>query len=328
MKVALVTGITGQDGSYLTEILFKKGYRVVGAVRNTDRALDSFPSHVMKKIELIRWDMLDQARMVEVLNHYQPSEFYNLAAYSSGEGMFDDAIGIGNVNGLAVTRMLESVRQVDNSIRFCQASSSEMFGDAQESPQSEDTGFNPRSPYGVAKLYAHTMLSVYRQRYGLFACSAILFNHESPRRKLDFVTRKITHTAAKIKLGMANELRLGNLDARRDWGFAKDYAQGMWSMLQMSQADDYVLASGETHSVQELCECAFEYLDLDYRDYVSVDSASRRHDEKVQLVGDASKARRELGWQPQLNIRELVHMMVDADIELLASVQADRLGKE
>ena len=312
MKGALVTGITGQDGSYLSKALLLKGYRVIGAVRNTDVALDLLPSVSENKVDLVQWDMLDQARMVEVLAHHRPLEIYNFAAYSSGEGMFDDATRIGDVNGLAITRILEAIREVDGSIRFCQASSSEMFGDPKESPQSERTAFSPRSPYGCAKLYAHSMIGVYRQRYGLFACSAILFNHESPRRGLNFVTRKITHTAAKIKLGIANELCLGNLDARRDWGFSKDYVRAMWLMLRHSRADDYVVATGETHSVRQLCEYAFAHVGLDYRDYVRVDSASCRADETVQLVGDASKARHVLGWQPEINFRELIYMTLSA----------------
>ena len=317
MKTALVTGVTGQDGSYLAELLIAKGYRVVGAVRDVQLAVESLPSTLVSRVELVVWDVLDQRRMVDVLSRYRPQEVYNFAAYSSGAGMYDDPVAIGEVNGLAVVRTLEAVREVDANIRFCQASSSEMFGEATESPQSEETPFHPRSPYGAAKLYAHSMIRIYRQRYGLFACSAILFNHESPRRGLGFVTRKITHEVASIKLGLTNELFLGSLDARRDWGFAGDYMRAMWLMLQSAQADDYVLATGETHSVREFCECAFGYLGLDYRDYVREGSAAYRPVEVVQLIGKAEKARRCLSWVPELGFRELVSMMVDNDLRML-----------
>lgn len=317
MKTALITGVTGQDGSYLAELLIAKGYRVVGAVRDVQLAVKSLPSTLVSRVELVVWDVLDQRRMVDVLSRYRPQEVYNFAAYSSGAGMYDDPVAIGEVNGLAVARTLEAVREVDANIRFCQASSSEMFGEATESPQSEETPFHPRSPYGAAKLYAHSMIRIYRQSYGLFACSAILFNHESPRRGLGFVTRKITHAAASIKLGLTNELCLGSLDARRDWGFAGDYMRAMWLMLQSAQADDYVLATGETHSVREFCECAFGHLGLDYRDYVREDSAAYRPVEVVQLIGKAEKARRCLSWVPELGFRELVSMMVDGDLRML-----------
>ena len=317
MKTALVTGVTGQDGSYLAELLIAKGYRVVGAVRDVQLAVESLPSTLVSRVELVVWDVLDQRRMVDVLSRYRPQEVYNFAAYSSGAGMYDDPVAIGEVNGLAVARTLEAVREVDANIRFCQASSSEMFGEATESPQSEETPFHPRSPYGAAKLYAHSMVRIYRQHYGLFACSAILFNHESPRRGLGFVTRKITHEVASIKLGLTNELCLGSLDARRDWGFAGDYMRAMWLMLQSAQADDYVLATGETHSVREFCECAFGYFGLDYRDYVREGSAVYRPVEVVQLIGKAEKARRCLSWVPELGFRELVSMMVDGDLRML-----------
>ena len=257
MPTALITGITGQDGSYLAEQLLAKGCRVIGAVRNTENAKARLPAALKSDAELVAWDMLDQKRMTEVLAEYRPAEIYNFAAYSSGAGMFDDPVGIGEVNGLAVARMLEAIRAVDVNIRFCQASSREIFGEAVESPQIESTPVNPRSPYGAAKLYADAMIRIYRQRYGLFACSAILFNHESPRRGLAFVTRKITHEAAKIKLGLAKELHLGNLDAQRDWGFSGDYVRAMWLMLQQEYADDYVVATGKAHSVRELCDLAF-----------------------------------------------------------------------
>ncbi len=268
-------------------------------------------------VELVEWSMLEQFHMMEVLAEYRPTEIYNFAAYSSGAGMFDDSVGIGEVNGIAVARILEAIRTVDTRIRFCQASSSELFGEALESPQSEITPFRPRTPYGAAKLYAHSMIRIYRQHYGLFGCSAILFNHESPRRGLGFVTRKITHEAVKIKLGLATELRLGNLDARRDWGFAGDYVRAMWLMLQQLHADDYVVATGETHSVRELCEIAFERLGLDYRDYVKEDAVWYRPVEAVQLVGCSTNAKNQLGWVPEVRFREMVSMMVDADLQLL-----------
>ena len=317
MKTALVTGVTGQDGSYLAEFLIAKGYRVVGAVRDIQLAVETLPSSLVNRVELVVWDLLDQRRMVDVLSCYRPQEVYNFAAYSSGAGMYDDPVAIGEVNGLAVARTLEAVREVDVNIRLCQASSSEMFGEATESPQSEETPFRPRSPYGAAKLYAHSMIRIYRQRYGLFACSAILFNHESPRRGLGFVTRKITHQVACIKLGLTNELFLGSLDSRRDWGFAGDYIQAMWLMLHSAKADDYVLATGETHSVREFCECAFGYLGLDYRDYVLEGSASYRPVETVQLVGNFEKAKKKLGWIPKLGFQNMVNMMVESDLRIL-----------
>ena len=317
MKTALITGITGQDGSYLGDLLFAKGYRVIGAFRDGEKNRGLLPIRIKGGIELVAWDMLDQERMLDVLMEYRPTEIYNLAAYSSGAGMFDDPVGIGEVNGLAVARILEAIRAVDTKIRFCQASSREIFGEALESPQTEATPTNPRSPYGAAKLYADSMIRIYRQRYGLFAGSAILFNHESPRRGLEFVTRKITHEAARIKLGLANELHLGNLDAQRDWGFAGDYVRAMWLMLQQECADDYVVATGKAHSVRELCEFAFSRLGLDYRDCVREDASAYRPVEPALLVGSAVKANRKLGWKPEVEFKELVHMMVDADLQTL-----------
>lgn len=313
----LITGITGQDGLYLTELMLERGYRVVGAVRNRAQAALSLPKVLLDRVELVEWDMLDQQKMVDVLSHYQPVEIYNFAAYSSGAGMYDDPVGMGEINGVAVTRMLEAIHKVDAKIRFCQASSREIFGEALESPQTEATPTNPRSPYGAAKLYADSMIRIYRQRYGLFACSAILFNHESPRRSLEFVTRKITHEAAKIKLGLAKELHLGNLDAQRDWGFAGDYVCAMWLMLQQEQADDYVVATGAAHTVRKFCELAFARLGMDYRDYVCEDASAYRPAEPSLLVGAAAKANRKLGWKPEIEFRELVHMMVDADLQTL-----------
>lgn len=315
MKTALVTGITGQDGSYLAELLLARGYHVVGAVMSVQSDSGSLHSSLQNRVELIDWDMRNRdMEIADILLRYEPAEVYNYAAYSSGAGMFDDPISIGEVNGLAVARILEAIRKVDVNIRFCQASSSEMFGDAVESPQSERTPFQPRSPYGAAKLYAHSMIRIYRQRYGLFASSAILFNHESPRRGLGFVTRKITQEAAKIKLGLAKELCLGNLDACRDWGFAGDYVYAMWLILQQQHAEDYVVATGEAHSVRELCEIAFGYLGLDYHDYVREDATICRPAESVQLVGNSEKARKQLGWVPKVGFHEMVTMMVDADL--------------
>lgn len=319
MKIALITGISGQDGSYLAELLLAKGYQVIGATRNIRKATEHLPSALKSKIELIEWNMLDQQAMENVLDRYSPSEFYNFAAYSSGSGMYDDPVGIGEINGLAVVRMLEAIRKTDPGIRFCQASSREIFGEATESPQAENTAVSPRSPYGAAKLYADTMIRIFRQHYGIFACSAILFNHESPRRGLEFVTRKITHGAAKIKLGLASELRLGNLDTRRDWGFAGDYVEAMWLMLQQPEAGDFVVATGETHTVREFCEQAFLSLDLDYLNYVHEDRDAFRPSEPVQLVGDIGKAMQILNWKPKIGFRELVGMMVDNDMQLIKS---------
>ena len=317
MPTALITGVTGQDGTYLAELLLAKGYRVIGAVRDSQYARTILPATLRDVIQLTAWDMLDQRRIAEVLSECRPSEIYNFAAYSSGAGMFDDPVGIAEVNGLAVTRILESIRLVDTSIRFCQASSREIFGDAAEAPQNEGTPANPRSPYGAAKLYADSMIKIYRQRYGLFACSAILFNHESPRRGLAFVTKKVTDAAARIKLRLDCELSLGNLEARRDWGYAGDYVRAMWLMLQQCDADDYVVATGEVHSVRELCDLAFSHLGLAYRDYVREDEGSYRPAEATLQVGDIAKARIQLKWQPEIGFKELVQMMVDADMHRL-----------
>jgi len=258
---------------------------------------------------------LEQQGIEGILSHYHPSEIYNYAAYSSGSGMFDYPVEIGDVNGLAVARILEAIYKVNVGIRFCQASSSEMFGNASTSPQSETTPFCPRTPYGSAKLYAHSMIGIYRQRYNIFACSAILYNHESPRRGLNFVTKKITHEVVKIKLGLSNKLQLGNLDARRDWGFAGDYVRGMWLMLQQKKADDFILATGETHSVRDLCESAFGHLGLNYRDYVEMNDSDCRPVESVQLVGDIDKAKRILKWVPEIGFHGLIQLMIDADIQ-------------
>ncbi len=316
-RLAFITGIAGQDGSYLAELLLAKGYRIVGAVRDPQKAQAALPAEIADAVELVTWDMLDERSMTEALARYRPQEIYNFAANSSGAGMYDDPVGMGEVSGIAVARMLEAIRAVDAGTRICQASSREIFGEAAESPQRESTPANPRSPYGAAKLYADSMIRIYRQRYGIFACSAVLFNHESPRRGLGFVTRKITHEAARIKLGLAKELHLGNLDAQRDWGFAGDFVRGMWLMLQQKHADDYVLATGLVHSVRELCDLAFSHLGLDYRDYVREDEAYYRPAEAALLVGDIAKARTELKWQPEVTFRQLVQMMVDHDLQRL-----------
>lgn len=318
MPTALITGITGQDGSYLAELLLVRGYRVIGATRNPREAVKVLQRALLGSVELVTWDMLDQKLMAEILSEYKPQELYNFAAYSSGVGMYDDPIKMGEVNGIAVTRMLEAIRLVDKRIRFCQASSREIFGEARETPQNEFTPLNPRSPYGAAKLYADAMIRVYRKHYGLFACSAVLFNHESPRRSTEFVTRKITHEAVKIKLGQVNELQLGNLDVKRDWGFAGDFVRAMWLMLQQDCADDYVLATGEAHSVREFCELAFSCLGLDYRDYVREKTATYRPAETFLLIGDISKAKSKLNWQPEIGFKELVQMMVCHDLQKLS----------
>ena len=317
MPSALITGVTGQDGSYLAELLLTKGYSVFGTTRNIENASLLLPASLVGNIELVALDMQDQFSLIEILNQYKPTEFYNCAAYSSGAEMFVDPVGIGEINGLAVARILKAIHEVNKNIRFCQAGSSELFGKAFASPQTENTPFQPRSPYGAAKLYAHCIIKIYREYYGLFACSAILFNHESPRRGFGFVTRKITHTAAKIKLGLVNELSLGNLEARRDWGFAGDYVRAMWLMLQKTTATDYVIATGETHSVRDLCDIAFSHLGLDYRDFVREDKAMYRALEPVQLVGDSAMAREQLNWKPELGFAEMVRAMVDADLNKL-----------
>jgi GDPmannose 4,6-dehydratase len=318
MKTSLVTGIAGQDGSYLAELLISKGYRVVGAVRDVDRARLALPTNLRGSIDLVQWDMSDERLMRQILDIYEPVEFYNLAAYTSGAAMYDDPVAMGDVNGLAVTRMLGAIRIVNPAIRFCQASSREIFGEARVSPQTESTPPVPRSPYGAAKWYADAMVRIAREYFGLFACSAILFNHESPRRGSAFVTRKISCSAARIKLGLAKELPLGNLEARRDWGYAKDYVRAMWLMLQHNRADDYVVATGESHSVRDFCRAAFEHVGLDYRDFVREVAADYRPSEARLLVGDASKAWRELNWRPEVGFVELVHKMVDSDLQQLS----------
>ncbi len=314
MKTALVTGISGQDGSYMAELLLKHSYRVVGAVRDVVQARQKLPIELAERVDLLEWDMSSQAQMAKILGKVAPAEIYNFAAYSSGSGMYDRAVELCDLNGLAVLRILEAIREVDSRIRFCQASSREVFGEPAESPQTELTTRNPRSPYGVAKLFADASIAIYRERYALFASSAILFNHESPRRSSEFVSRKVTQQAVRIKLGLAADLRLGNLDARRDWGFAGDYVKAMWLMTQHTDPGDYVICTGESHSVRELCEQAFGRLGLDYRDYVQEDEKSYRPNEPALLVGDASKAKSDLGWAPETSFAALVNMMVDSDL--------------
>jgi GDPmannose 4,6-dehydratase len=317
MPTALVTGVTGQDGSYLAEFLLEKGYTVIGMVRRTSTINFERIAHIQDKIEIVQGDLLDQMSLIEILHQYRPTEIYNLAAQSFVPTSFNQPVLTGEFTALGVTRMLEAIRLVDPKIRFYQASSSEMFGKVVEVPQRESTPLYPRSPYGVAKVYGHWITVNYRESYNLFGCSGILFNHESPRRGLEFVTHKITHAAARIKLGLANELRLGNLEARRDWGFAGDYVRAMWLMLQQDTPDDYVVATGETHSVEEFVEETFSYLDLDWRQYVVQDPKFYRPAEVDLLVGDPSKAGRVLGWEPNVDFRGLVRLMVDADLAAL-----------
>ena len=314
---ALITGITGQDGSYLAELLLEKGYQVHGMFRRSSTETFERVKHLEGKIELHPGDLIDQQSLVSLLDKVRPSEVYNLAAQSFVPTSWQQPQLTGEVTALGVTRMLDAVRLVNPKIRFYQASSSEMFGKVHETPQRETTPFHPRSPYGVAKVYGHYITMNYRESYGMYACSGILFNHESPRRGLEFVTRKITHAAAKIKLGLANQLRLGNLQARRDWGFAGDYVRAMWLMLQQPQADDYVIGTGKSHSVEEFVAAAFEHVGLDWREKVVVDPKFHRPAEVDLLLSDPSKAKRALGWQPKVAFGELVTMMVDADLALL-----------
>jgi len=317
MKTALITGVTGQDGSYLAEFLLEKGYRVAGLVRRSSTLNFERIAHIQDRIELISGDLTDQNSLFAALKECDPDEVYNLGAQSFVQTSWPQPILTGDVTALGVTRMLDSIRAFNPKIRFYQASSSEMFGKVQAVPQKEDTPFYPRSPYGVAKVYGHWITVNYRESYDLYAVSGILFNHESPRRGLEFVTRKVTDAVARIKLGLSTELRLGNLDAKRDWGFAGDYVRAMWAMLQQEHPDDYVIATGETHSVEELVEVAFSYVDLDWRDFVVQDARFMRPAEVELLIGDASRARDELGWMPEVSFVELIRMMVDADIERL-----------
>ncbi len=317
MPTALITGITGQDGSYLAELLLSKGYRVVGMARRASTVTYERIQHLLDDILVIQGDLTDQGSLLSMFEEYQPTEVYNLAAQSFVPTSWNQPALTGDVTALGVTRMLEAIRFVNPKIRFYQASSSEMFGKVVEVPQRETTPFYPRSPYGVAKVYGHWITVNYRESFGLFAVSGILFNHESPRRGLEFVTRKISDGAARIKLGLSRELRLGNLDARRDWGFAGDYVKAMWMMLQQDNPDNYVVGTGMTHSVREFCEIAFGHLGLDYRDFVVQDQRFYRPAEVDELVSDPSKACRVLGWDVGLNFQDLVSMMVTADLERL-----------
>jgi GDPmannose 4,6-dehydratase len=317
-KRALITGITGQDGSYLAELLLDEGYEVIGMVRRSSTVTFERIAHLQDRISTVPGDLLDQASMIELLRTHRPDEVYNLAAQSFVQTSFSQPVLTGDVTGLGVTRLLDAIRIADPDIRFYQASSSEMFGKVVEVPQSESTPFYPRSPYGVAKLYGHWITVNYRESYDLHASSGILFNHESPRRGLEFVTRKISNTVAKIKLGMAQELRLGNLDAERDWGFAGDYVRAMWLMLQQDSPDDYVVATGETHSVRRFCEVAFGHVGLNWEDHVVIDERFYRPAEVDLLIGTPAKAEATLGWTPTVGFEDLVTMMVDADVALLS----------
>ncbi|HEU4585462.1 MAG TPA: GDP-mannose 4,6-dehydratase [Gemmatimonadaceae bacterium] len=315
MPTALITGITGQDGSYLAELLLEKGYRVVGVVRRSSTTPYERIGHLVDRIELVSADLLDQHSLVEAMAYCSPDEVYNLAAQSFVQTSWTQPVLTGEFTGLGVTRALEAVRKAAPKARFYQASSSEMFGKVVESPQSESTPFYPRSPYGVAKVYGHWITVNYRESYEMFAVSGILFNHESPRRGLEFVTRKVTDAVARIKLGTAKEVRLGNLDARRDWGFAGDYVDAMWRMLQQDEPSDYVIGTGKTWSVRDLCKIAFEVVGLDYRDYVVQDERFFRPAEVDLLVADPSMAHEKLGWEPKVSFAELIAMMVEADLK-------------
>ncbi|BDA75720.1 GDP-mannose 4,6-dehydratase [Rivularia sp. IAM M-261] len=316
-KKALITGITGQDGSYLAELLLEKGYQVFGLVRRSSTSNLERISHLFDKIKIVSGDLLDQCSLMDVITETQPSEIYNLASQSYVPLSWTQPALTAEYTAIGVSRLLESIRRCRPDAKFYQASSSEVFGQPDESPQSERTAFRPRNPYGVAKAYAHWMTVNYRQQYNLYACCGITYTHESPRRGTEFVFRKITRTAAMIKLGLAKELRLGNLDARRDWCYAKDAVHAMWMMLQQEQPDDFIIASGETHSVRDLVECAFNYVDLNWQDYVVVDPAFYRPDEPIQLVGCIYKIKAELSWKPQYSFKQLVELMVDHDLNEL-----------
>jgi len=318
MPTALITGITGQDGSYLAELLLSKGYKVVGVARRSSTVTYERVEHLLDDITVVQGDLHDQGSLLALLEEYEPTEIFNLAAQSFVPTSWSQPALTGDVTALGVTRILEAMRFVNPKIKFYQASSSEMFGKVLEVPQNENTPFYPRSPYGVAKVYGHWITINYRESFDMFAVSGILFNHESPRRGLEFVTRKITDGVARIKLGLAKELRLGNLDSRRDWGFAGDYVEAMWMMLQQDEPDNFVIGTGETHAVRELCEVAFGHVDLDYTEYVVQDERFYRPAEVDLLVSDPSKARSVLGWEPAVNFQELVTMMVDADMERLS----------
>jgi len=318
-KRAVITGITGQDGSYLAELLLGKGYEVVGITRRLSAPNHWRIAHLQDRLELRPADLLDQLSLIRVIEDVRPHEFYNLAAMSFVPASWDQPMLTGEYNAQGVTRVMEAIRQVDTSIKVYQASSSEMFGKVRETPQTELTPFYPRSPYGVSKVFAHYITVNYRESYDLFAASGILFNHESPRRGLEFVTRKVTNGVARIKLGLADSLSLGNLDAHRDWGFAGDYVRAMWEMLQRDNAEDYVIATGLSHSVRDLVEAAFAHVDLEWQEYVRTSSALLRPAEVEHLIGDSSKARSDFGWKPSIDFSGLVQMMVDADLERVNS---------
>ena len=317
-KRAVITGITGQDGSYLAEFLLEKDYEVFGLIRRSSTVNFERISHLQDKLELISGDLLDQKSLVTALQTAKPHEVYNLGAQSFVPASWEQPMLTGEITGLGVTRMLEAIRTTDEEIRFYQASTSELFGKAQETPQSETTPFYPRSPYGVSKLYAHWITINYRESFDMFACAGILFNHESPRRGLEFVTRKITHAVARIKHGIDEELRLGNLDARRDWGFAGDFVQAMWLMLQQDKPDDFVIATGETRTIREFCQVAFDRAGLDWEKYVVIDERFFRPAEVNLLLGDATRASETLGWKPETSFEKMVQLMVDYDLEMVA----------
>ncbi|MBW4541510.1 MAG: GDP-mannose 4,6-dehydratase [Myxacorys chilensis ATA2-1-KO14] len=317
-KKALITGLTGQDGSYLAELLVDKGYQVFGLVRRSSSGNLDRINHLADKVEILSGDLLDQSSLMDVITESSPDEIYNLASQSYVPLSWTQPALTAEYTALGVSRLLESIRRCKPDARFYQASSSEVFGQPDESPQTEQTAFRPRNPYGVAKAYAHWMTINYRQKYGLYSCCGITYTHESPRRGTEFVFRKITHAAAMIKLGMSQDLKLGNLDARRDWCYAKDAVHAMWFMLQQDKPDDFIIASGETHSVRELVECAFRCVGLNWEDYVSVDPSFYRPDEVVQLVGSIDKIRKQLNWQPQYSFEQLVELMVDHDLKRLS----------
>jgi GDPmannose 4,6-dehydratase len=325
-KTALITGITGQDGSYLAEFLLEKGYTVFGVVRRSSTINFERIAHLQDKVTLICADLLDQSSLISALQTSQPDEVYNLAAQSFVPASWSQPVLTGEFTALGVSRILEALRVVNPAIRFYQASSSEMFGKVEESPQNEKSRFYPRSPYGVAKLYGHWITVNCRESYGLYACSGILFNHESPRRGLEFVTRKVSYGVARIKLGLDKKIKLGNLEAERDWGFAGDYVHAMWLMLQQDKGDDYVIATGTTHTVRDLVEIAFEYVGLDYRDHVEIDPLFLRPAEVDHLLGDYSKAKRDLKWEPKVTFKQLVHMMVESDLALLETTKRNLIG--
>ena len=322
-RKALITGITGQDGSYLAELLLEKGYAVYGLIRRSSTVNFERISHIQDRVTLLPGDLLDLSSLLAAINQSEADEVYNLAAQSFVPTSWNQPVLTGDFTALGVTRLLEAIRVVNPRIRFYQASSSEMFGLVEHSPQNEKTRFYPRSPYGVAKLYGHWITVNYRESYQLFACSGILFNHESPRRGLEFVTRKVSHGVARIKLGMEEKLRMGNLEAERDWGFAGDYVRAMWQMLQQDQPDDYVIATGRTHSVRELLEIAFAHVGLDYRQHVEIDPNLLRPAEVHHLRGDSSKARKTFGWEPRVAFEQLVEMMVDKDMEQVRRLSAN-----